>query len=459
MASVNGSVVDLAADRPPPEGEVGTAVDQYDRVFLRFDDGKIFVPDQVTPRKLDRMLEVDGKAKSIEQVLTLLLRGAKHRIEPREGDSGQRDFVSEVLSRPANAGGMATPFKLVIAQAINACLYRRAFFEKVWRYQDGRLVYDDVAYRPPASCELRYNEKRGRFEGFRQYVGDGSEHPGADEEGKVWIKPEKAFVFVYGRHRKPITGVSDLDTVYALWETKQKIRFLWATFLENQTMPKAIAKHTNDDAAETRKFAKTVATLKGGGVVGIGPNQSVEAFESSNSAGEVFGDAMRFLDSEMSGSVLAGFTDLTSAAASGRGSFALSSDQSDFFLQSRQAVLDELAEAIASYLIADLVRWNFGIAAPVPKFSFEPLLHEHAEKAIEMLQNLAGQERQLVPREFLDMLIEKVAAYMGLDVDRVAKAIKERQAQVPTDPAQQLAAGVKAAADIVQRQQAATVAA
>lgn len=449
MASGNGTV-DLAEPKVP-EGEIGTAVDAY-RQFLSIDDFNV-LGQNFSARNVDEMLRRDGKARSIEQALTLPLRSAPWSIDAVEGDRGEAEFIREALTRPANSGGMSTPLELVLAQATSACLYRRAFFEKVFKIEDGRVVYDKLAFRPAATCKYLYDKRDGAFKGFSQYVGD--EHPGADEAGRVTIRPERAFVFVYGQHRRPVEGVSDLETVYSLYEAKQKVRFLWFVFLENQTMPKGVAKDESSDPNAANKLARKVATLKGGGVVGISQGQSLTPYETSNAAADAFRDAIRFLDSEMSGSVLAGFTDLAGAAASGRGSFALSSDQSDLFLQSRQAALVELASAFTGFALADLCRWNFGQSSAVPRFKFGPLLPEHADKALTMLQELAGQERPLVPQEFIDMLIEKVAAYLGLDVDVVAKAIRERQAQAPTTASQQLAAGVSAAQELVREATAA----
>lgn len=444
MAAGNGTV-DLAERLSAPEGELGSAVDSY-REFLSLDGLNVLGQD-FSARRLDEMLRRDGKARSIEQALTLPLRSAQWSIEATDGDRGEAEFIRAALTRSANADGMSTPLELVLGQATSACLYRRAFFEKVFKAEDGRVVYDKLALRPAATCKYLYDRRDGAFKGFSQYVGD--DHPGADEMGRITIAPDRAWVFVYGQHRRPVEGVSDLETVYSLYEAKQKVRFLWFVFLENQTMPKAVVKDESGDQNAPGKLARKVATLKGGGVVGIGKDQTVEPYETSNAAADAFRDAIRFLDSEMSGSVLAGFTDLAGAAASGRGSFALSSDQSDLFLQSRQAALVELGASLTNFVIADLCRWNFGISAAVPQFKFGPLVPEHADKALEMLQSLAGQERPLVPQEFIDMLIEKVASYLGLNADVVAKAIRARQAQAPQSPVAQFAAGASAADRLV----------
>lgn len=430
--------------------ELGTAIDR-DRVWGDF-TGRIFTPFDVTARKLDEMLRSDGKARGIEQALTLPLRGIGWDLLPGAGDSGEAAWTSEALTRNANAGGMSTPFELVLSQAVSACLFRKAFFEKVLRIdEEGRVVYDKLAFRPAPTCRLDYDEATGAFRGFRQRVPD--EHPHKDAEGFAHIPPERAFVFIYGQHRRPIEGVSDLETVFALYETKQKIKYLWMTFLENQTMPKGVAQNDSSDPAAIREFAIKAATLRGNGVLGIGPDQSFTPYETSNAAAQAFSDAISFCDSEMYASVLAGFLQLTSSAASGKGSFALSDSATDFFLQSRQAVLTELAAAIENFVIADLIRFNFGKGAAVPRFKFHSLRKGDLQTAVGLLQSLAGQQQSRIPQTFLDLLVVQVAALLNLDVDQVTEAIKAGPAQT-TDPTQAFMQSIQNATALIQQQDA-----
>lgn len=444
--SSNGTVPVIPASGV--QAEQGSAVDR-DRIFTYFEDGRVFSPYDVGPRHIDTMLKQDGKARAIEQALTLPLRSATWDITPADGDRGEAEWLNQELTRNANAGGMSTPFEMVIAQAVSACLYRRAFFEKVFKLnEDGRIVYDKIAFRPPGTCRLLIDDVNGSFNGFKQRVPMDS--PNADEEGMVTIKPQRAFVFVNGQHRRPIEGVSDLETAYAIFETKQKIKWLWANFLENQVMPKAIAKDSAGNT-EANKLARKVATLKGGGVVGINSStQDVVPFETSISAAQAFADAIRFLDSEMFASTLSGFLELASAASLGRGSYALSESQSDFFLQSRQAVLVELAAAIENFLISDLIRWNFGPQAAVPRFKFGSLRAGDLQTMVTLLQAISSQVQSVVPAEFTDELTVSVAGLLNLNVDKVQKAIKERQAQAPQNPLGQLQSGVDAATQLVQ---------
>jgi hypothetical protein len=427
----------------PPMGEVGS---QYsgERLFYNYDDGKVFETRDFSTTDFEEMLRRDGQAKTLKAVLTLPLRSAEYAIEPAQGDSGEAEFVRDALTKPANAGGMSTPLELVIAQMTSASIFRRAYFEKVFVIDGGRVRYDKLALRPARTCSLRRDRKTYAFRGFTQrFLKDG------DFVSEV-IPADKAFVYIHGQEDDPLNGTSDLETARSLYEAKQKVRFLWYSFLENQTIPKAIAKHSTPDIDQQQEFATRVASLKGGGVVGIGPDQSVTPFEPSDAAAGVFLEALTYLDSEMSGSVLAGFVDLAGAAAQGAGSFALSKDQTDFFLMSRLSELKEMAAALTSWVLADLCRWNFGTKAAVPTFKFNPPAPESVEASISLLQSLATAAAPVaVPHEFIDLLTVKVAGYLGINPDEVRKAIEKQQAQAPQTPSDQLRAGIDAATALV----------
>lgn len=449
-----GEVIDLADSRNgdrPPTGELGSAT-ANDAIFTRGIDGSLMglpAPSGPTEEDIAEMLRLDGKARSIEQVLTLPLRSADWEVVPADGDSGEAEWVKDRLTRPPWAGGMSTPLELVIGQMTSAVLYRRAHFEKVWAVSDdGDNVLDKLAFRPAHSCTLRRDQRVGTFQGFKQrFLMDGRQE-------EVTIKPDKAFVYIHGQHRDPLQGVSDLETAYAAFESKQKLRWLWFSALENHTLPKTIVKsgQTLGNEAEKQQLAEKVASLKGGGVVALDPGDEVDKFDPTvgDASGQsAFQEAMAYLDSEMSASVLAGFTDLTKQAGQGRGSFALSKDQSDFFLRSRQAVLGEMGTAFTAWVIADLVRWNFGPKGKVPRLEFGELAEGAATEALELFKELAGRPADpRLPGIFFDELTERVATKLNLGPDKIRKAIEER-AQRAATPGGELRAGIEAAVQSV----------
>lgn len=430
--------------------EEGSAFDQDSILFASFDDGGVFnYTEQGRVREMKEMLEVDSKAQTLESVLSLPIRQAPYSIQQGRSEKEVYDRIHRILTAPANNGGMTTPLNLVIAQMCNAFVYKKSFFEKVWTAdEEGGVKYKKIAWRPPGTCAVERDPQTGAFMGFRQM-------PIALEDlDEKKFSPQRAFVYIHGTHRDPLEGVSDLTITQWCYKTKQKIRFLWYQFLEGQALPKTVVKSA--DPNEAQSAAKKIIGLRSGGVVGISNANDVDVLESSGKGAAEFRAAMQWLDSEASSSVLAGFTDLGAMAAGGTGSFALSKDQTDFFLMSRQAVSKEMQDYINQYLVADLVYYNFGPKAIAPKFEFGPISQDDAQSAISLLQATAQTpvNQSVLPQEFFDELTLRVAGFLELDVVTVQEGLErarveaEKQAKVAgMSPEGQQVAGVKAAVD------------
>jgi hypothetical protein len=431
--------------------EIGSGFDQDSILFASFEDGNVFnYLAEHEIREMKEMLKVDSKAQTLESVLSLPIRQAPYSIQRGRARKEVYDRINRIIADPANNGGMTTPMNLIIAQMCNAFVYKKSFFEKVWTEVDGGVGYKKVAWRPPGTCAVTRDPKTGSFRGFRQM-------PIAmeDTDEKVF-KPNRSFVYIHGTHRDPMEGVSDLQITQWCYKTKQKIRFLWYQFLEGQALPKTIVKAP--DPTEATNAAKKIIGLRQGGVVGISGDISANPLESSGRGAAEFKSAMQWLDSEASSSVLAGFTDLGAMAAGGTGSFALSKDQTDFYLMSREATKKEMQDYINQYLIADLVYWNFGPNEVAPRFEFGPISQDDAQAAISLLQATAQTpvNQSVLPQEFFDELTLRVAGFLELDVvtvreglERARKDAEERAAMSP-DPAvaaNPQVAGVKAAVD------------
>lgn len=420
--------------KPPLDHEIGTVFDWVDWKGGLWEDGRdrvIQYGDRTYVTNIESMLDVDGTGQSLETALTMPLRQANTTISKPEKDKGQTEFVREALTCPYYDGGMATSLNLIIAQMTYAIAVRRTYHEKVWtRRKDGKLVYKKIAWRPPASCELIRQRANGDIIGFRQFQDYQSKS--LNKDGYVEIPNRRALIYIHGQHRDPLYGVSDLRATYWAYQLKQKLLFLWSNFLGNQALPKLLAYGKSSSEANTN--ARMMAGLRSSGVLGIvktNPDDRLfDILETSGNGAAQFRDMLQYLDGQSSRSVMAGWLDLTSAAGEGRGSYALSSDQSGIFLASRYAVAKELAETITRELIAPLVWVNFGPDAKVPELTFEKISTDQAAKAMGMLQQLGAAPTMNVPAGFLDLLMERVAQYLDLDDAKVQKLIEERQAQV-----------------------------
>ena len=382
------------------------------------------------------MLSRDGMCSALEAVLTLPIREADFSIEKSKGDHGEAEFCRGVLLTPDTEGGMATPVSEVIGQITSAQIYRRAFFEKTFKVRpdDGRVIYDKIAYRPPATCQARYNDRTGEPNGFRQQVwlfgGNLMLTKHQKVPGYVDIPKVRSYIYTHAKHREPLTGASEFDVAYWVYETKLKVLWMWLTFLESQSMPRLVV-YGNDQPEATRN-ADDISQLKASGIVGLPhPLAGQKLFEQIESpdAGQFFQNALSFLENWQIMSVLAGFLGLTGVATGGRGSYSLSQDQSDFFLKSRQAVAKEIAESISYDVLRPLVMLNFGSRAAFPKAVFGPLQDEQVQLLMTLFGQIVAAPALHIPLQIVDLLTERMASVLQLDVDQVAKALRETASQ------------------------------
>ena len=424
--------------------ETGTQFDSQQHLFSLYQNGDVFNYGNYTARDFEVMLSRDGQASAIEAVLTLPIRQASRAIEPAKHDSGECEFVRSVLMAPPTAGGMQTPLQDVIGQVTSAQTVRMSFHEKCFAIRDGdsKIVYDKLAFRPTATCEQKRNAQTAAPDGFRQQVwqfgGVSKSQAHSTTPGYVEIPEVRSFVYVNGKHRQPLTGLSEMELTYWAYQTKLKLVFLWLQFLENQALPKVVV--YGQDQTEATSKAEDIASMRSSGVVGFRrPPPGEKTFEVLASDGKGAGEfnaALTFLETWQTSSVLAGFKGLSSLASLGRGSLALSQDQSAFFLKSRQAVTAEMESAITHDVIAPLVTLNFGPGAAYPSFRFGPLSDDSDTQLVTMFSALAVAPTLQVPAGLLDLISLRLANFLNLDVTAVEAVIqqgaKDRAAQAQT---------------------------
>jgi hypothetical protein len=419
-----------------------------------------------TTQQLQGMLDgpdADGTAQQLEKALTLPVRAAAWHISPPERSTDANaqaiaDRTLEVFTRETAAGGMQTPMQQVISQATAAYTLRRSYYEQVWKRDGEQIVIDKLAWRPPDGCRLLRDKKTGNVLGFDQWV------PGTPE--RVKIEAPYAFVYVHGTDRSPVRGRTEMNVVYRNYRTKEKLKFLWATYLEGMALPRVLAVAAGDTQA--KELAQAIASLRNAGVVGIPKqwlggaslNEAIMTLDLSGTGNTAYQEALNWLDADSAGALLASFLNLSkhSTGSSSTGSYALSNDLSNFFQRAQNAWAGELAEQFTNGPIADFVRWNYGVDAPIPVFRFDDLNPDDVSFAFTLLQNIATSPKTNLPTEFVTSLVMEVGRDMGMDLDKLQQSIDkwtlrmEQDAQTQQEMAQaQLQGALNAGMSAVQQ--------
>lgn len=413
--------------------EIGTSFDMYTRLFSSFQGGDVFEVGEWSARDMELMLRRDGDGLMLEQALTLPLLSATYTLNGAKGDSGELELVQNQLETPSYSGGISPSLDIIIAQMAEACIYRKAFFEKKWNLDNGTVKLAKLAWRPASTCEVKRDERTAAFDGFRQRAWWFSSDPkkknqyGKNFTGYLDIPRMRSFVHIHGTRRQPLIGISDLDVAFWAYKQKQKMLFLWFMFLENQSLPKLAVYGADPDQANAN--ADSIAQMKASAVAGFQrPPPGTKLFdviESSGSGAQQFRDALSFLSSYQTKSVMAGFLELGNAAALGRGSYALSESQSQFFLQSREAAKKEMCSQFTAEVIAPIVVLNRGPDAAIPTLNAAPLTEADSQQIVTTLNALAIAPKLNIPPEYLDLLAEKAGTVFDLPTDRVREVLSK----------------------------------
>lgn len=390
------------------------------RLYRSFDDtNTVFDYGDLDLEAMREMLAQDGNPRKLEQVLSLPIRSADWEIR---GDGEIADFVRDNLSPLMDR---------LIDQCTSAIAYRKAFFELVWKLDGAQVVYDAIELRPAVSCSAAFTIDTGQPNGFRQRLNPINMFTDIPERRMGWvtIPANRAFVYTYGAYREPIHGVSDLDVSLYCWDNIRKLQFLWCSYLEQQSLPKILV--YGDDPTQAVDNARAISESVASSAIPMErrydpASPSFDLIESSGKGATQFREAITYFESKQTQSVLASFMDLsTHASMSGAGSNALSADQSEFFLASRQAVADEIAEQITEGIIRPLVTFNYGPDVDIPDLHFGAIGNRQTDRALSLLTSIITAEKPTVPEEFTGFLLNQVAAALGLDTTDVSDAVQE----------------------------------
>lgn len=384
-----------------------------DRLYRSFSDyDQVFNFSDLDLVSMRQMLSEDGNPAKLEQVLTLPIRSANWEL--RGGSARAKALVNANLEPMMNT---------LIAQCTSAFAYRKAFFETTWQLDGDQVVYDEILLRPAPSCEAAFRVTDGTPDGFRQRLNPISvfelNQQARPMLGYVVIPANRSFIFTSGKYREPITGVSDLRVSLRCWQNIKKLEFLWCQFLEQQSLPKMFI--YGDDPTQASTNAQAVADADASAVIpierrGDPASKTFEIMESSGRGADQFQKAILYFGSMQTQSVLASFTDLAqNASMSNAGSNALSADQSEFFLQQRDAAAAEIAEQINSDVIGDLVAYNYGPDEACPELHFPPIGNRQTDRALKLLESIVTATRPNVPFQFTAMLLNQTSSALGLD--------------------------------------------
>lgn len=430
----------LSMSEAPP----GSVFEWGEGMFMDPESGVWWDRNEFAARDMNEALRVDARLKVLEFALGEPIRRATWRLKPQDGDTGEAERTEEQLRRKRWEGGMLTPIQQVLGQMTTAIYLRRSHHAKGLKldpkYDDGSVMWSQLAFRPASTCRLLRDPKSGALTGFEQDIQDYSLTSRQYKDGMPIKFPlSKALIYVHGAHRDPVAGFSDLEVAYWCWKTKQKMIYLWMRYLEGVALPRTIVKHQGDDT-RGMAMAKKLASMGSSGTAAVdGQNIELDVLDLSGKGPNAFTDGIRYFDLTAAVSVRATFVELGSSAAGSsagaRGSHGMYDSMVSDFMQGRESVATEVAEALTEQVVAPLVQHNF-IRGKCPDFTFDPLEGVDEQPILDILKQVAAVPQTALPPEFVSEIIIEAARILQLDQDKIKSAVEAAQKQAEQAAAQ-----------------------
>lgn len=388
--------------------------------FSLFDIEELFDESAVTLADLDRMVQTDGQAMSLYRILTMPIRAGELRVKVVDGGVQEANFIQAQLVNPPELGGMTTPWSGVIQNIAKFVLTGAEVLEKVHEVRNGHTVLRKLAPRPRSSIIIRMDSKGG-FNGVTQIL------PG----GNVDIGKEKCVLFVQGKEHNPLYGRSMMLPAYGHYEMKHKLYYishlayaLNAIPIREGSMPPGV------QDSEKKAFQNALDNVGVNTSIIVPEGYSMEIHETRQVA-----DSMPLIDHhdiEMAKAVLGQIINMGTTVSGG--SYSLGQTQLEMLLLCLQSIRDDIAQMVNSYVIPELIDWNFGTQR-YPQIKLLPPSTDLKVLTKEIFQHISAARQVNTTPDFWLKLERKMAEMLGfedeIDYDKrkaeMLASINERQ--------------------------------
>ncbi len=316
----------------------------------------------------DKMRRSDAQVQAVLWVCELPIRSARWAVEPGGEDAKSVEIAEAVEANLLE--GMTITWDDFLRHALLMLPFGFMVFEKVWERRDGGLRYRKLAPRMPQSVNKWDMEPDGGLLGIEQLVWSGGQY------SRPYIPIEKLLVFTNRKEGANWAGQSLLRAAYKHWYYKDNMYRVDAIAMERHGVGvpyvKMSAEAAVEDYEEAADILQSLHAHERSYVVGkhcweefsmVGidrPTQSVVSLKES----------IQHHDVMIARSILAQFINLGSTET---GSYALSEDQSSFFLMALQAVANQITDVMNTYAIKPLVNVNWGPQDKYPRLTYSKL--------------------------------------------------------------------------------------
>jgi hypothetical protein len=345
-------------------------------------------PELQWPRSVavyDRMRRQDAQVASVLRAVTLPVRRTPWRVDPAGASERVAGFVADNLGLPvvgaADVPAPRTRDRFSWGEHLRLALlmlpHGHSFFEQVYRVDgSGMARLRKLGHRPAHTIAAVNVARDGGLESVEQW-GSGSLSSGRN----VVLPVDRLVAYVNEREGGNWLGQSLLRSAYKHWLIKDRLLRVQAQTIERNGMgvPRYTGAELPDDPETDLEKGLELATSwrsgdAAGAAIPFGARLDLVGVDGDLPDAE---PAIRYHDEQIARAVLAHFLNLGTQT----GSWALGSTFADFFVESLQAVAQQVADVATQHVVEDLVDVNFGEAEPAPRVVFDEIGSRQAATA------------------------------------------------------------------------------
>uniref|UniRef100_A0A6M3IT13 Phage head morphogenesis domain-containing protein n=1 Tax=viral metagenome TaxID=1070528 RepID=A0A6M3IT13_9ZZZZ len=301
----------------------------------------------------DQMRRSDCMIQAMLTALSLPLRSAEWFIAPPEEatpiEQEATDFINDALFNK-----MSITFDDFLNHVLLMNPFGFMIFEKVFKIEDGKIYWKKLAPRLPKTLHKWLLDEEGGLTGIQQYALKNNTY------NYFTIPIKDLIVFTRNREGSNYEGMSVLRAPYKNWFFKDLLCKIAAQGLERQAIGIIIGKlakgFTPTDKTAMEDLIENIRTNEESGGV-LPPDYDVVITEGKIKSQELL-EHINYHDTQMTKSILAQFLQL---GTNSTGSYALSADQSGFFMMALNSMAKYISDTMNRYAIKELVDMNFSV--------------------------------------------------------------------------------------------------
>jgi SPP1 gp7 family putative phage head morphogenesis protein len=373
----------------------------------------------------DQMRRSDGQIAAILMAMKLPIRSTKWYLEPDKDakDSNLAEQIADFI-KDNLMGGMKYSWDDHLREALLMLDFGFSVFEKVYRYDtwNGRPVVMIDKYAPRVASSI------WRFPQDEDYNIIMVQQINYMTGQIVDIPLDKCRVYTYNREGDNVVGISALRPAYKHWYIKDALYSVMSVGIEKAligTPYGKLPKGTSDeDRDKVLNLLSAVRVAEEAGFT-IPEDVTVDMLEGKKSPL----DALPFIehqDTLIARSVLAQFINLGTMSSASGGAYALGQTMADMFVMGLEAVANYIENEVQKD-VEDLVKWNFGSDAPIPKLKHKNISFKDMSQVAQALYWL-GSGHLVTPDEDLENYVRDMFGIPPLPKE----ALKNQQAMPPS---------------------------